>query len=127
MLEFRDNATTSRDRLRRGECAAWVYAGLDLSGRFWVLNIDLILHSPEPIITGTANFEADHETVVQIFQSPADCEDQRVRWPGTMEPSRRGSALIAQVLLDAEEPEPGYQWFVWQSECRPVTPYHLLH
>lgn len=127
-LEYSDNATTAPDRLRRGQCAAWLYAGLDLSGRYWVLNIDAVLMSPEPIIVGTSNFEADHERIVQIFQAEADCSREQDRWTPHERYSPSETAAIERELLGlTERPEQGYFWRIARVQCQPVAPYHLLH
>lgn len=87
------------------------------------LDIRITLLAPQPTRPNTANFEAEHRTVRQWFETAEQCNAQRVRWarldqgglpqqPGQVE----RELLAVEYAPDAAD---GYAWVSTGAECTP--------
>lgn len=80
----------------------------------WVLKIYLALMAPEPI-PHTANYEAEHRVVYQIFAAQEQCEAEQRRWTASEQTDDQAAREL--LGLDPSEIERGYFWMASDAEC----------
>lgn len=89
------------------------------------LDIRVTTYAPQPTRPGTANYEAEHQTVTQYFATAEECEAQRKRWsPGDPDAIGQEPGQAARELLgiDPAAAEPGYWHAASWARCEHEMP-----